>query len=65
MTDITLDILKDIQSRLGRIEEQLSAMRSEMDGQFSLMTAKHAGVEALERLVAAHGRRITALEKGK
>jgi hypothetical protein len=59
----TLTILKDVQTRLGRIETSLAEIRSEMDAQFSLMTSKHAGIEALERLVAAQGRRLTALER--
>jgi hypothetical protein len=46
-----------------RLSGEVAQLRNEMDGQFSLMTAKHSGVEALERIVAEHGRRITVLER--
>jgi hypothetical protein len=67
MAEVTLTLLGEhIQTLIGevrRLSGEVAQMRSEMDGQFSLMTAKNAGVEALERLVADHGRRITALER--
>lgn len=51
-----------IEHRLEKIEVALVELRVELDGQFSLMTSKNKGAEALERLVAAQGKRITALE---
>jgi hypothetical protein len=66
---ITLELLgKQMETLIGEVRslrESVDGMRTELDGQFLLMTTKQAGVEALERLVALHGRRITALERGK
>lgn len=59
----TLLVLKDIQTRLGNIETTLSEMRSEMDGQFQLMMSRGSKADGLEIIVAAHGKRITKLEK--
>jgi hypothetical protein len=55
--------LTAIESRLDRIEATLTELRVELDGQFGLMTSRNSGLEALERIVAGHGQRITALER--
>jgi hypothetical protein len=68
--DAVMPILRAIQERLSGIETRLSGVestlteiRSEMDGQFELMMSRGHKADALERIVAAHARRITALER--
>jgi hypothetical protein len=53
----------DMAERLTRIEDQLSAMRSEIDGAFHMMRGTDDHVDGLRRIVDAHGKRITALER--
>lgn len=55
----------DMGKRLTRIEEQLSAMRSEIDGGFHMMRGTDDYVEGLRRIIDGHGQRITALERMK
>jgi hypothetical protein len=61
--DAVLPILRSIQTLLSAIETMLTEIRSEMDGQFELMMSRGHKADALEKIVAAHGRRITALER--
>jgi hypothetical protein len=63
--DAILPILIKIQERLTAIEEILNAMRSEIDGGFHRMAGTDGRVEGLSLIVAAQGRRITALERAK
>jgi hypothetical protein len=64
MTDsIMLEILKGIQADVADIKSTLSAMRSEIDGGFHRMAGTDGRVEGLSLIVAAQGRRITALER--
>jgi hypothetical protein len=53
----------DMNERLIRVEEQLSAMRSEIDGGFHMMRGTDGRVEGLRMIVDAQGQRITALER--
>ena len=70
--DAILPILIKIQDRLTAIENRLTAIentladfRSELDGQFQMMSGRNATWEGLARLVAEQGKRITALERAK
>jgi hypothetical protein len=49
--------------RFAAIEAKLDDIRTELDGQFQMMTSRNSGWEALARLVAEQGKRITALER--
>jgi hypothetical protein len=66
---VTLELLgkqmETLISEVRGLRESVDGMRTELDGQFGLITAKHAGNEALERLVAALARRVTVLERAK
>ena len=53
----------DMNERLIRVEEQLSLMRSEIDGGFHMMRGTDGRVEGLRMIVDAHGQRLTALER--
>lgn len=68
--DAVLKILKAIQERLSKIEGRLGNietsfidMRAEMDGQFQLMMSRGSKADGLEIVVAALGKRVTALER--
>lgn len=61
--DAILPILIKIQDRLAAIEETLNAMRAEIDGGFHMMAGTDGRVDGLRRIVDAHGKRITALER--
>ena len=57
------DRLSGIETRISGVEATLMEMRSEMDGQFELMMSRGHKADALERIVASLGRRVTALER--
>ena len=59
------DRLTAIENRLTAIENTLASFRTELDGQFQMMSGRNAAWEGLARLVAEQGKRITALERAK
>jgi hypothetical protein len=69
MAEVTLQLLGEhIQTLIGEVREmrsELTAMRSEIDGGFHMMSGTDSRVEGLRRIVDGHGQRITALEKAR
>jgi hypothetical protein len=71
MSDLTLEILKDIQARLGGVEDHMADLRDQMLVQTAIMQRMDATIDSLKVEVRAigsrldrHERRLAKLEVG-